>query len=51
MTNVSEVMTFIGTVCYRGFFLVTSSVKKNFTVVFCNFQEESCVQDCEIVQW
>ena len=28
MTNISEVMIFIGTVCHRGFFLVTCRVKK-----------------------
>ena len=26
MTNISEVMIFIGTVCHRGFFLVTCRV-------------------------
>ena len=26
MTNISEVMNFIGTVCHRGFFLVTCRV-------------------------
>ena len=30
MTNISEVMIFIGTVCHRGFFLVTCRVNQIF---------------------
>ena len=32
MTNISEVMIFIGTVCHRGFFLVTCRVKITLNV-------------------
>ena len=36
ITNISKVVVFIGTVCYKGFFLVTSRV--NFHILFIWFK-------------